>query len=150
MSLTLIDVAKAKSQRTAYESEVVKALIESASMSPRDMIEYSMMMQGKRERERAMDALEAKRIEEELETHITTTCEKCGHPATLIISDTANAFTEAVPYRINHNGKSWTMTLAEIRSKGFDQGTGNFDEVLKRICKFERSADTEALAAYFK
>lgn len=145
MSLTLIEVAKAKSQRTAYESEVVKALIESASMSPRDMIEYSMMMQGKRERE-----LEAKRIEEELETHITTTCEKCGHPATLIISDTASAFTEAVPYRINHNGKSWTMTLAEIRSKGFDQGTGNFDEVLKRICKFERSADTEALAAYFK
>lgn len=145
MSLTLIDVAKAKSQKTAYESEVVKAFIESASMSLRDMIEYSMMMQGKRER-----ALEAKRIEEELETHITTTCEKCGHPATLIISDTANAFTEAVPYRINHNGKSWTMTLAEIRSKGFDQGTGNFDEVLKRICKFERSADTEALAAYFK
>lgn len=147
MSLTLIEAAKtkAKSQQTAYESEVVKALIESASMSLGDMIEYSMMMQGKRERE-----LEAKRIEEELETHITTTCEKCGHPATLIISDTANAFTEAVPYRINHNGKSWTMTLAEIRSKGFDQGTGNFDEVLKRICKFEHSADTEALAAYFK
>lgn len=120
MSLTLIEAAKtkAKSQQTAYESEVVKALIESASMSLGDMIEYSMMMQGKRERE-----LEAKRIEEELETHITTTCEKCGHPATLIISDTANAFTEAVPYRINHNGKSWTMTLAEIRSKGFDQGT---------------------------
>lgn len=115
--ISLLDVMRAREQNRGYYEDIIRHLVEAGAMSPGEMFDREMAMRGGAK----LRELEAMRIEEEMETHIKTICEKCGNPATLIISDVTNAFVESTPYRINHNGKHWSMTLAEIRSKGFGQ-----------------------------